>query len=207
MHGSGPTRLVFAHWREMIMADTPDAAAAGGKQIEKQAKEIEKLVKENDKLAKEKDLKIEKIEVKDHKDIKIEKIEKNENKEHKDTKNEKLEKNELKEHKDAKHEKLEKLEHKEIKNEAKDFKVEVLEKQHKIEAPEKTIGKEKDGKELVDGPIGNPGDPIEQRLSNLEQNVAGLQHFITTGQRPDLSRGALSGEPDAAPAGRKPRGG
>jgi Fic family protein len=163
------------------MADTPDAPAAGPKIAEKQAKEVEKLIKE-------KELKFEKIEIKEHKDFKIEKIEKNETKEHKDTKNEKLEKNELKEHKDAKHEKLEKVEHKEFKNEAKELKVENLEKQ---------AGAEKGGKEIAEVGNGNPGNPVEQRVSALEQSVANMQHFITTGQRPDLSRGALSGEPAA----------
>src|SRR6185369_15009317 len=128
-----------------------------------------------------------KVEFKEIKEIKFEKnekIEKPEFKELKDHKHEKLEKNENKEHKDAKNEKLEKPEHKEI---------------SKLENPEKPIGKEKDGKELVEGPQG-PGGPVEQRLALLEQNVASLQHFITSGQRPDLSRGALSAEPDAGTA-------
>jgi len=146
---------------------------------------------------KEKLEKIEKPEFKEHKDVKHEKIEKNEIKEHKDAKQEKLEKNEAKEHKDAKHEKIEKNEIKEHK----DAKHEKLEKPEfkefsKFESPEKQIGKEKDGKEIVEGPIGKPGDPIEQRLAALEQAVGNMQHFITSAQRPDLSRGALTGEPD-----------
>src|SRR5689334_12924207 len=104
----------------------------------------------------------------EQKDFKIEKVEKIEAKEHKDLKQEKIEKNEAKEHKDSKHEKIEK--------------------------PEKQIGKEKDGKEISEGPGTNPGDPIEQRIGALEQNVATMQHFITSAQRPDLSQGALSGE-------------
>ena len=196
------------------MADTPNTPAANDpaahkksefkdfKEIEKQPKvelkdfkEIEKHPKvefEKDHKAEIKDIKeakIEKIEVKEHKDTKIEKLEKNENKEHKDAKNEKSEKNEIKEHKEG------------AKNEQKEFKVEQKET-FKIESPEKPIGKEKDGKEIVETGNGDPGSPVEQRLASLEQNVAGLQHFISTGQRPDLSRGALTGEPGggAAPA-------
>ena len=201
------------------MADTPknppteDAAAKPTKEIEKLAKEVEKLPKTEIKDTKE--IKTEKIEVKEHKDVKIEKLEKNENKEHKDAKNEKLEKNEFKEHKDAKHEKTEKneiKEHKDAKHEkaetkveTKEFKVEAKEI-GKLEHPEKPIGKEKDGKELVDGP-GDPGN-IAERVGALEQSVSTLhQHFIASGQRPDLSRGALSGEPAPTPPDRKGRGG
>jgi len=146
---------------------------------------------------KEKFEKIEKPEFKEHKDLKQEKIEKNEAKEHKDAKHEKNEKNEFKEHKDAKVEKLEKNEIKEHKD-AKHEKHEKNESKEisKLEFPEKQIPKEKDGKEIFEGPQGNPGDPIEQRMAALEQNLANLQHFITSAQRPDLSRGALSGESD-----------
>jgi len=206
------------------MADTPKNPpvedAKPTKEIEKLAKEVEKLPKTEIKDTKE--IKTEKIEVKEHKDVKIEKLEKNENKEHKDAKNEKLEKNEFKEHKDAKHEKTEKneiKEHKdakhekaEVKNETKEFKVEA--KEHgkletkdigKIENPEKPVGKEKDGKELVDGP-GDPGN-IAERLGSIEQRVSDLhQHFIAQGQRPDLTRGALSSEPAPTPPDRKGRG-
>ena len=190
------------------MADAPKNPpvedAKPSKEIEKLAKEVEKLPKTEIKDTKE--IKTEKIEVKEHKDVKIEKLEKNENKEHKDAKNEKLEKNEFKEHKDAKHEKAE------VKNETKEFKVEA--KEHgkletkdigKIENPEKPVGKEKDGKELVDGP-GDPGN-IAERLGTIEQTVSDLhQHFIAQGQRPDLTRGALSSEPAPTPPDRKGRG-
>jgi hypothetical protein len=135
-----------------------------------------------DKKLELKEAKIEKIEAKEHKDFKQEKLEKNEAKEHKDAKHEKVEKNEAKEHKDAKLEKVEK-------NEVKEF--------SKLEQGEKPQGKEKDGKEIFEGPGTNPGDPVEQRIATLEQSVASLQHFITTNQRPDLSQGALSGETDA----------
>jgi hypothetical protein len=171
------------------MADTPRNPSdvppnAPAKTLEKKV-EIKEIAKEKELKIEVKELKLEKIEIKEHKDLKIEKLEKNENKEHKDSKIEKLEKNEAKEHKDAKHEKFEQ---KEIKIEQKEI--------GKLELPEKTIPKEKDGKEIFEGGGIDPGDPLQQRLAALEQNVAGLQHFIATGQRPDLSRGALSREPD-----------
>src|SRR5262249_40594674 len=126
--------------------------------------------------------KLEKNEIKEHKDHKIEKLEKNEAKEHKDHKIEKLEKNELKEHKDHKVEKIEKFEKLEIKEFS------------KLEHGEKQKTKEKDGKELFEGP-GNidPGDPA-QGLGSAGRGQA--QHFINSEDRPDLSGGALSGEPD-----------
>jgi len=161
-----------------------------------------KEIKEFKEFKVEKNEKIEKSEFKDLKDNKQEKLEKNENKEHKDTKLEKLEKNEAKEHKDAKNEKLEKNEFKEHK----DAKHEKIEKPEIKEFAEKPIGKEKDGKEIVEGPQG-PGGPVEQRLALLEQSVANMQHFITSAQRPDLSRGALAGEPGAGAATSSGRGG
>ena len=202
------------------MADTPNdpgtsAAPKPTKEVEKRPKEVEKLPKTEIKDTKEiKHEKIEKIEIKDHKDFKIEKIEKNENKEHKDTKIEKIEKNEFKEHKDAKHEKQEKnelKEHKDAKHEKTETKIENKELKienkeiGKIEHPEKPIGKEKDGKEIVEIPGGDPGN-IAERLGALEQSVGNMQHFITSGERPDLSRGALSGEPPAVHPEPKRRG-
>jgi hypothetical protein len=203
------------------MADTPNTPAGSDpahkksefkdfKEIEKQPKvelkdfkEIEKQQKEHIKgeIKDTKEIKFEKIEIKEHKDAKIEKIEKNENKEHKDAKNEKVEKNEFKEHKDTKIEKTEKNEIKEHKEGAK-----IEHKEFKVENLEKQLAKEKDGKEIVETGNGNPGDPVEQRISTLEQNVAGLQHFISTGQRPDLSRGALTGEPGGAAPAPAPKG-
>ena len=114
--------------------------------------------------------------------IKQEKIEKFEHKE-KPEKFEHKEKPEKIEHK----EKPEKIEHKE--------KIETKEVS-KLEHPEKTLGKEKDGKEIAEGGPINPGDPVLLRLAALEQSMAAVQHFITTGQRPDLSRGALASETD-----------
>jgi hypothetical protein len=175
------------------MADTPTPPAPPAPNP---SKSIEKFAKEKIEI---KEHKFEKIEIKEHKDFKVEKLEKNESKEHKDAKVEKVEKNELKEHKDSKQEKLEKVESKEFKVENKEI--------TKVEGLEKQVGKEKDGKEIVEVGNGNPGDPVEQRVSALEQNVASLQHFISTGQRPDLSRGALSGEPGGGtPAPTPPKG-
>jgi len=157
----------------------PNAAAGGAPGNPDVApKPIEKLVKPEIKEFKEKEtFKIEKNEAKEHKDHKHEKLEKNESKEHKDSKIEKLEKNEIKEHKEGKSEKL--------------------------ETPEKpAIGETKGIKEgPAEVPLGNPGGPVEQRLANLEQTVGALNHFIQTGQRPDLSQGALTREPDKGPKG------
>jgi hypothetical protein len=157
----------------------PNAAAGGAPGNPDVApKPIEKLVKPEIKEFKEKEtFKIEKNEAKEHKDHKHEKLEKNEAKEHKDSKVEKHEKNEIKEHKDAKLEKHEKLEQ--------------LEKLNKHEVQEK----------LIDVGPRDPGGPVEQRLANLEQTVGALNHFIQTGQRPDLSQGALTREPDKGPKG------
>jgi hypothetical protein len=139
-----------------------------------------------------KEIKIEKIEHKEFKDFKIEKIEKNEAKEHKDHKIEKLEKNEAKEHKDAKIEKAEKNEAKEFK----DHKVEKIEHKElsKFEHGEKPLGKEKDGKEIFEGP--NQGDPGDPALGVGAVGQGAAAHFINPQERPDLSSGALSRETD-----------
>jgi hypothetical protein len=150
---------------------SPDNPNVAPKPIEKLS--IEKFQKPESKEFKE-SFKIEKNEAKEHKDHKHEKLEKNEFKEHKDSKVEKHEKNEIKEHKDGKVEKLENLE-----------------KLNKHEVQEK----------LIDVGPRDPGGPVEQRLANLEQTVGALNHFIQTGQRPDLSQGALTREPDKGPKG------
>lgn len=114
--------------------------------------------------------------------IKIEKVEKVEYKE-KPEKIEHKEKPEKFEHK----EKPEKFEHKE--------KPEKFEHKEKIEQFEKV---RLENKEVLENlPVSDPGSPVEQRLAALESAVATLhQHFITSDKRPDLSRGALKGEPD-----------
>ena len=111
-------------------------------------------------------------------------------------KNEKMEKIEIKE-------KPEKFEHKEkpekIEHKEKPEKIEHKEKPEKFESIEKQLAKERENKEIVEaGPIA-PSDPILQRLAALEQSMAAVQHFITTGERPDLSRGALAAEPGNRP--------
>jgi hypothetical protein len=120
----------------------------------------------------------------------------------------KPEKREMKEIKDKPEkfehkEKPEKLEHKE-----KPEKFEHKEKPEKFEhkeKPEKFEHKEKEFPEkfiLENGPDPtNNGGPVEQRVAALEQSVASLHHFITSEQRPDLSRGALSSEPGAKKPG------
>jgi hypothetical protein len=108
---------------------------------------------------------------------------------------EKPEKHEHKE-KPEKHEhkeKPEKFEHKE--------KLEFIEKPPRIEIVEKPIF-EGGPKDIAEGPAqGLPGGPVEQRLATLEQAVASLQHFISSAQRPDLSRGALAAERDVKKPG------
>jgi hypothetical protein len=180
-------------------APSTGGAAAAPKQIEKLKPEKEFLknesketIKPEKDIIKEKHEKHEKSEWKEHKDAKNEKLEKNELKEHKDAKNEKLEKNEIKEHKDSKHEKIEKPEHKEfLKPEAKEnIKPEFKEQEVKSPASE--------GPLLPGNPATLPGQP-----------GAGSQaHFISSDNRPDLSRGALKDEPDTASgaSAQKPKG-
>ena len=109
-------------------------------------------------------------------------------------------------------EKIEKLEHKEkpekIEHKEKPEKIEHKEKPEKFEhkekpekfehkeKPEKLEFKERDKLIIEQIPSPETGDP-EPRLAALEQEVASLRHFITTGQRPDLSQGALTNEPAA----------
>ena len=89
--------------------------------------------------------------------------------------------------------KFEKFEIKEHKLEIKDHKLEKFEiKEHKPEKLEFEV--------VGPGPVG-PGDPIEQRIANLEATMTQLLHFIPENLRPDLSQGALKQEPDAAKQG------
>ncbi len=105
--------------------------------------------------------------------------------------------------KEFKHEKLEHKELKFEKHELKEFKHE------KLEIAEKLVF-ENDPKGIVENPGGGfPGvDPAtkgpifkasgtpEDRLTELEDHVTRLTHFIGVDLRPDLSEGALKGEPD-----------
>jgi hypothetical protein len=187
-------------WRA-TMADTPN------KNPEKQKIEHKEITKGEIKDTKETKETKEKGEIKETKE-KVEykeatKLEIKDTKEIKETK-EKPEKGEIKDTK-------EKTEYKETaKSEIKDTKelekqikeiekqIKELEKQVKIEAKE--VEKplvEGSPKDIVEGgPVTDPGS-IEQRVAFLEQSMAAVrQHFITSGQRPDLSQGALSGEAD-----------
>jgi hypothetical protein len=178
-------------------------------------KETDKAVKELEKIKPEKEVP-EKIQKEQKEQKEIEKI-----KPEKETL-EKIQKEieKIKPEKEfAKHEgkdiKSEKLEHKELKNEKleiKELKQEIIEKIHQKDLlPEKSIF-ENDPKGIVENPgSGIPGgDPVtrgqlfksegkpEDRLTDLENAVTRLTHFIGVDLRPDLSEGALKGEPDVA---------
>ncbi|GAC1364180.1 MAG: hypothetical protein NVSMB32_06470 [Actinomycetota bacterium] len=94
-------------------------------------------------------------------------------------------------------EKLPKIEQKEIKSEGKIEHKESLIKEHKpekLEIPEKLV--------IETIPVGDPplGDPaLHARLTQIEASIAELRHFIKPADRPDLSQGALSNEPDVQP--------
>ena len=171
------------------------ASAAKPKEIEAKPKETDKApVKDIEKVKPEKE-QVEKVQ----KDIEKVKPEK----EHF--------KHELKDHK------IEKLEHKEFKfekHEIKDLKIEITEKHHQKDfLPDKHVF-ENDPKGIVENPQGGPvfdpasrgplftgtGTPAE-RLQQLEDAVTKLSHFIGVDLRPDLSGGALKGEPDVAGGG------
>lgn len=113
---------------------------------------------------------------------------------------------EFKEVKIEKVEKLEKLERKETKEfkESKE-KVEILEKLPREKSPFEKNPKEKSEKEvfeggggkLRDGPLlGGGGPDLETRLTQLEQGLAALSHFIGPELRPALEASALNHEPD-----------
>jgi hypothetical protein len=175
--------------REATMADTPSSSDKPSiKKIETAEKlKVEKVEhKEIKEIKTESKEKPEKIELKE-KPEKIEHKEKPEKTEHKE-KPEKIEHKEKPEKFEHK-EKPEKTEHKE-----KEFKIEHKENT-KIEVREKQIN-ELQGKDLVENQQTDPGGQVEQRLAALEQSMVAVNHFITTGQRPDLSRGALAGEAD-----------
>jgi hypothetical protein len=128
------------------------------------------------------------------KELKSEKFEKFEVKE---LKLEKVEKPELKE---LKRDKLEKAELGDL----------MLEKRVLADWIDPKMLRETDLPEMPREPIepvrpvppveGGPRGSVEQRLDSLESTVGKLLHFISTELRPDLSRGALSREPDQARA-------
>jgi hypothetical protein len=117
----------------------------------------------------------------------------------KDLKDGKREKNEIKE---GKREKLEKRE----KNEIKEFKLEkfeIKEKREIFESIPKIPDNDPKGPaevpQLPGGPLG-PGPlgagSLEERVASLEAALGALSTFIGPELRPDLSTGALTGEPD-----------
>jgi hypothetical protein len=63
--------------------------------------------------------------------------------------------------------------------------------------PEKQFDKAREGQL---GSMGPAADPLEARLEAIESAVSQIAHFIGAELRPDLSRGALSGEEDLANA-------
>jgi hypothetical protein len=76
-------------------------------------------------------------------------------------------------------------------------------KQHKIEKLEhKEFVKEHDVH-----PVTKASDPanlnVEERLAALEKTIGQLSHFITSGLRPDLSKGALKQESKKLPSSGK----
>ena len=107
--------------------------------------------------------------------------------------------------KDSKELKLEKVETKEGKQEIKETKEkEKIEVKEKVEAKESKDVDKRPDKQLekrLEGGFPAPGLDIESRLGALEAAVWQLSHFISTGLRPDLSQGALSGEEDVTAAG------
>jgi hypothetical protein len=110
----------------------------------------------------------------------------------------------FKEIKDAKFEKLEKIELKEFRRE----KFERWEKWDKPERKEfKELKPEVEGLKLdaSEVEIFQP-EEIWQRFTELELKVEQLSHFITREQRPDLTRGALQGEPAKPTAARRSTG-
>jgi hypothetical protein len=107
----------------------------------------------------------------------------------------------FKEIKDAKFEKLEKIELKEFRRE----KFERWEKWDKPERKEfKELKPEVEGLKLdaSEVEVFQP-EELWQRFTELELKVQQLSHFITREQRPDLTRGALQGEPAKPAAARR----
>jgi Subtilase family len=136
---------------------------------------------------KEKPEKEEIKEVKDRKD----KVEQKELKDKEKEKDKEIKEN-IKDNKDRK----DKVESKDLKDKEKDVKDKEKEKEKEFKDKEKE-GKEKDhkdkeGKELE---VLRPPD-VGDRLTQLEQTVASLVHFISAHDRPDLQHSALSEEAD-----------
>jgi hypothetical protein len=116
--------------------------------------------------------------------------------------------------KELKNEKIERKELKFEKLEIKEQKLEIIEKHHHKDILADKHVFENDPKGIVENPgSGIPGidpatrgpvfkaeGPPEERLTQLEEAVTKLAHFIGADLRPDLSTGALKSEPDVAGA-------
>ena len=87
------------------------------------------------------------------------------------------------------------------KHEIKEFKIEKIEHEKYIF--------EGGGKGIYEVPvnIGQGGDPLSQRVANLEAAMSQLMHFIPENLRPDLSQGALKQEADLQKQEAKPAAG
>jgi hypothetical protein len=162
-------------------------------------KDFKELKDKDFKDIKEKDLKdIKEKDFKDGKEIKEDLKEFKDGKEFKEDKEakEKEKEKEGKEFKDGK----------EVKEGLKEFKEDLKEFKEKEDIKDLKEKEFKDGKEkdIVEGPGGRlPFDPprrfgsgAEERLARLEQAVAGLQHFISSSLRPELSGSPLARETD-----------
>jgi hypothetical protein len=139
-----------------------------------------------------KDTKLEKVEVKEHKDAKAE------IKEHKDAKSEKVEKVEVKEHKDAKAEikehkdaKTEKIEVKEVEKPTKD----VTDHVQKPVAESKLKDAETVGTlgttEQASPAGGSATPPLAEIADSLAQSAAHLRSFIQASERPPVGEEPL----------------
>jgi len=116
---------------------------------------------------------------------------------------EKIERKEVKEIKIEKHEKIELKEFKETKPEFKEIEHKPLKEKGEKEIFEKFTDKlndkfnEKIGeKGFEGGPASGSNFELAQRLGQLEQTVAALNHFIPAELRPDLAASALNQEAD-----------
>lgn len=223
-------------WRNKLenkeLKDAKGGEKSENKENKFEAKEDKDFKDHKDEVKELKDERKENKENKDYKDDKGENKEAKNEKAEKDLKNEKIEKDERKESKDykdgkgenkeGKDEKAEKTERKELKNEKIETKPEKDEKEGKSE--NKDLKEDKDGKDQKDSKdqkdfqaevpllrsrLGATAGPatVEERIAALEATVGRLSHFIEGSLRPDLSHGALAGEPDVAAERRPPEEG
>jgi len=150
-------------------------------EAEKLVKEIEKVKSDEEKLPEkikpEKEVKLEKLELKEHKHEKLEKPEKEKREKEKFEKENKLEIKEIK------FEKENKFEIKEAKPENENFPAKGLKENEAIQPPQ-----------AAGPPIDR--DALLRHAEALESMGRDLRHFIEQSERPDLTQGALHNEPD-----------